>query len=146
MGYYIAFLGCLTTLWRQTFDMSFMLEIAFNKIWIILSLYIQAILYSEFLEGHHSFWCFRISIISPIHAKTRNKYAAEKIRFERTIPIYHYKYISCAYIYSCIVLCICVCSNAGQNVSHVWLGQAEFYVWKLDKHKDSLLASHLRKL
>lgn len=36
--------------WRQTVDMSFMLEIVFNKICIIFSLYIQAVLYSVFPE------------------------------------------------------------------------------------------------
>lgn len=50
MGYYTAALRCLTTPWRQTVDMSFMLEIAFNKICIIFSPYIQAILYSILSE------------------------------------------------------------------------------------------------
>lgn len=50
MGYYIAFLSCLTTLRRQTVGTSFMSEIAFKKICIIFSLCIQAILYSVFPE------------------------------------------------------------------------------------------------
>lgn len=54
------------------------------------------------------------------HAETRNKYAAEKIRFERTI--------SCTSVHSCVDLCmnICVCSNEGQSVSTFGSGRLNF--------------------
>lgn len=76
------------------------------------SIYTSSIIFRiPWIGRHFSFWCFHINTVSFIHADTRNKYAAEKIRFERTISTYHYKYYflyMCIFLYSFVHEYLCV--------------------------------------